>query len=125
MKKLFYILFIPFLLFACVPEDHVLEIEIVNNTTEPVNELLVTTAGEKSSFEADVLPPGQKINHTLRVPGNAADGKYTFRFSRSNGEQSSTTGNYLEEEDGALKKTLVFNIRDQDVNVEQKTLEVE
>lgn len=125
MKKLFLLLILSISLFACVPEDHVLEIEIRNNTLEPVQDLQVVTAGDRTSFKADNLPPGEVINHTLQVKGNFADGNYTFSFSRKNGEQESTTGSYTEEKEGALKKTLVFNIQEQGVEVEQRALEVE
>lgn len=125
MKSVLFSFLISILFFSCVPEDHVLEIEIVNNTSEPVQNIEVLTAEDKYSFKADNLPPGQKIDHTLQVPGNSADGTYTFRFSRNSGEQESTTGSYLKEEEGYLKKTLVFDIQDQGVNVEQKVLEVE
>lgn len=125
MKKFFTILLITSFFFACVPEDHVLEIEIVNNSLEPVKDIKVFTAGEKVSFEADNLPPGQEIVHTLQVPGNSADGQYTFRFKRKNGKEESATGSYLEERDGPLKKTLIFEIQESAVNVSQKALEVE
>ncbi len=125
MKKPFLILLISSLFFACVPEDHILEIEIVNNTAEPVRDVAVLTASDRVTFEVDVLPPGQEIAHTLQVPGNTADGKYTFRFTRSNGEQETATGSYLEEDEGYLKKTLVFGIQEESVNVEQEVLEVE
>lgn len=125
MKKIFLFTFITTLLFSCVPEDHVLEIEIQNNTSQPVKDIKVFTAGDKVSFEVDVLPAGQKIDHTMQIQGNVADGQYTMQFSRNNGEQESATGNYMEEEEGALKKTLVFNIGEQGVEVEQKVLEVE
>ncbi|WP_156877175.1 hypothetical protein [Salinimicrobium terrae] len=125
MKKNLLLLFFTGLFFSCVPEDHVLEIEIVNNTAEPVENLKLFTAGDRVSFEADVLPAGQEIAHTLQVPGNSADGKYTFSFSRSNGQQESTTGSYLEEEEGALKKILEFEIQDEGVNVNHQVLDVE
>lgn len=111
-----------FLLLACVPEDHVLEIEIINNTAEPVKDLKVITAGGKVSFEADNLPAGQKIGHTLNISGNSADGEFTFRFSRSGGEEVSSSGSYLEEDGGYLKKILIFHIQQQGVKVEQKVL---
>lgn len=125
MNKSFFLLILIFSFFSCVPEDHVLEIEIVNNTTEPVRNIKVLTAGEKMSFEADNLPPGQEIAHTLNVPGNTADGKYTFRFTRSNGKEESATGSYLDGDEGALKKTLIFEVQEDGVNVEHKVLETE
>jgi hypothetical protein len=125
MKKSLLLLFLSFLFFACVPEDHVLEIEIVNNTGEPVKDIILSTAGDKVSFKADNLPAGQDIEHTMQVKENFADGQYIFRFTRSNGEQESATGSYMDEEEGALKKTLVFSIQEQGVNVENKVLEVE
>lgn len=123
MKRFFTILLFFSFFFACVPEDHVLEIEIINNTSERVQNLEVFTAGEKMNFSADNLPPGQKISHTLQVPGNSADGQYTFRFTRSNGEKGSATGSYLDDTEGALKKTLVFDIQEEGVNVEHKVLD--
>lgn len=125
MKKTFLLLLMTAFLFACVPEDHVLEIEIVNNTSEPVKDLRIYTAEDRVGFKADNLPAGQKIGHTMQIKGNFADGQYTFRFLRNNGNQESATGSYLEEEEGALKKTLVFIIQEQGVKVEQKVLEVE
>ena len=125
MKKPFLLLIIFILSVACVPEDHVLEIEIQNNTSQPVKELYLSTAADKFSFKADNLPPGQQIEHTLQVPEALADGEFTFRFTRNNGERGSATGSYLQNEEGALKKTLVFNIQEESVNVEQKVLEVE
>jgi hypothetical protein len=124
MKKSFYVLTIMFFMMACVPEDHVLEIEIVNNTTEPVKDIYLSTAGDRISFKADNLPAGEDIAHTMEVKKALADGQYTFRFTRSTGEQETATGSYLDDEEGALKKTLVFNIQEEDVNVEQKVLEV-
>ncbi|MCY2686400.1 hypothetical protein [Salinimicrobium sp. TH3] len=124
MKKIYLLLFIAGLFFACVPEDHVLEIEIVNNTSQPVKDIKILTAGDRVSFAADVLPAGQDIAHTLQVKSNIADGKYTFRFTRSNGEQELVQGTYLEEGEGYLKKTLLFSIQEQAVNVDQKVLEV-
>lgn len=97
MKRKYLTLLMFFLLLACVPEDHVLEIEIINNTAEPVKDLKVITAGGKVSFEADNLPAGQKIGHTLNISGNSADGEFTSRFSRSGGEEVSSSGSYLEE----------------------------
>lgn len=122
MKRKYLTLLMFFLLLACVPEDHVLEIEIINNTAEPVKDLKVITAGGKVSFEADNLPAGQKIGHTLNISGNSADGEFTFRFSRSGGEEVSSSGSYLEEDGGYLKKILIFNIQQQGVKVEQKVL---
>lgn len=123
MKKSFFLLFSVFSLFACVPEDHVLEIEIINNTTEPVKNIFLSTAGDKVSFKADNLPAGQDIEHTMQVKEAVADGQYTFRFTRSNGEQATATGSYLDNTEGALKKTLVFDIQEESVNVEHKVLE--
>lgn len=125
MKRSLLFLFLSSIILSCVPEDHVLEIEIVNNTNEPVKEVFLMTAGDRVSFKADNLPAGQDIEHTMRVKQNIADGEYTFRFTRSNGEQEVATGSYLEENKGALKKTLVFSIQEEGVNVEQKVLEVE
>ncbi|MHA6279107.1 hypothetical protein ACXYMT_02920 [Salinimicrobium sp. CAU 1759] len=125
MKRSLLLLFLTMLFFACVPEDHVLEIEIVNNTSQPIRDIKLSTAGDRVSFEADNLPPGQEIGHTLQVKGNSADGEYTFRFLRSNGKQESATGSYMDDEEGALKKTLVFNVQEKSVNVEHKVLEVE
>lgn len=125
MKKSFFLLFTIFSFFACVPEDHVLEIEIVNNTGEPVEDLILSTAGDRVSFKADNLPAGQNIEHTMQVKQAVADGQYTFRFTRSSGKQESVTGSYSDNAEDALKKTLVFNIQEEGVNVEQKVLEVE
>lgn len=125
MRRSFFAIFLSVLLFSCVPEDHVLEVEIINSTSEPIQNLRLLTGEDNVSFNADNLPAGQEINHTLQVPGNFADGKYTFRFTRSNGEEESTTGSYMEEEEGALKKILVFEIEEQGVNVDHKVLEVE
>lgn len=124
MKRTFTLLLVLTLFFACVPEDHVLEIEIVNQTAEPVTDIELLTASDRVSFKADVLPAGQEITHTLQVPGNNADGQYTFRFSR-NGVQETATGSYLEEEEEYLKKILIFEIQEQSVNVEQEVLEAE
>jgi hypothetical protein len=124
MKKIFTLLFFIGLIFSCVPEDHVLELELVNNTSEAVKNLKVFTAGEKVSFEVDVLPAGEEIAHSLQVPKDAVDGKYTFRFTRSNGKQESVTGSYLKEGEDYLKKTLVFDIQQNAVNVNHKMLEV-
>ena len=126
MKRLIFLLFLTsfFFFFSCVPEDHVLEIEIVNNTTEPVKNIFLSTAGDRISFKADNLPPGQNIEHTMQVKETFADGEYTFRFLRNNGKEEAVTGSYLEEDPGALKKTLVFDIQDEGVNVEQEVLEV-
>ena len=125
MERPFLILLITSLLFACVPEDHVLEIEIVNYSSEPVKDITLSTAGDRVSFAADVLPTRQEIAHTMQVKEAFADGKYTFRFSRNNREQETATGRYLEEGEGFLKKTLVFKILEQSVNVDQRVLEVE
>ena len=125
MKRSFLLLFISLFILSCVPEDHVLEIEIVNNTNQPVQDIMLSTAGDRVSFEADNLPSGQEIDHTMQVKGNTADGKYTFRFTRSNGKQESVTGSYLDEGKGGLKKTLVFSIQEQSVNVEHEILEIE
>jgi hypothetical protein len=125
MKKVLVLFLMILILPACVPEDHLLEIEIQNNSSEPVRDVKVFTAGDKVSFEVDVLPAGQKIDHTLRIKENSADGEYNFRFSRSNGERESATGSYLQEEERAFKKTLVFNIQERGVEVEQKALKVE
>ena len=124
MKKIITLLLFIGLIFSCVPEDHVLELELVNNTSERVKNLKVFTAGEKVSFEVDALPAGQEIAHTLQVPANSADGKYTFRFTRSNGKEESVTGSYLKDGEDYLKKTLVFDIQQNAVNVNQKMLEV-
>ncbi|UZH53975.1 hypothetical protein JRG66_08085 [Salinimicrobium tongyeongense] len=124
MKKIFTLLFFIGSIFSCVPEDHVLELELVNNTSEAVKNLKVFTAGEKVSFEVDVLPAGEEIAHSLQVPKDAVDGKYTFRFTRSNGKQESVTGSYLKEGEDYLKKTLVFDIQQNAVNVNHKMLEV-
>ncbi len=125
MKNLFSILLLVCLFYACVPEDHVLEIEIVNNTSEPVQDLSINTAGDMVGFKADNLPAGQKIDHTLQVPRNFADGDYTFSFSRSNGQKGSATGSYLDNQGEPLKETLVFNIQEQEVIVERKVLKTE
>ncbi|MCX2836949.1 hypothetical protein OQ279_02190 [Salinimicrobium sp. MT39] len=124
MKRIFTVLLFIGLIFSCVPEDHVLELELVNNTSETVKNLRVFTAGEKVSFEVDALPAGQEIAHTLQVPGDAVDGKYTFRFTRNNGKEESVTGSYLQEGDDYFKKTLVFDIQQNAVNVSHKNLEV-
>lgn len=125
MKKFFLLLTLIGLFGSCVPEDHVLEIEIINNTSEPVRDIMVSTAGEKVSFKADNLPAGQDIDHTMQIKENLADGIYTFRFIRSNGKQETAKGSYLDKEEGALKKTLVFNIQEEGVNIQHKVLEVE
>lgn len=125
MKKSLFIVLLTSFFFSCVPEDHVLEIEIQNNTSERITDVKVFTAGERVTFEVDALPAGQQIDHTTQIPGNSADGQFIFQFSRSNGEQESATGNYLENGEGSLKKTLVFDVQEQGVNVEQKSLEVE
>lgn len=124
MKKIFILLLFTGSIFSCVPEDHVLELELVNNSSEAVKNLKVFTAGEKVSFEVDVLPAGEEIAHSLQVPKDAVDGKYTFRFTRSNGKQESVTGSYLKEGEDYLKKTLVFDIQQNAVNVNHKMLEV-
>ncbi|NJW52837.1 hypothetical protein [Salinimicrobium oceani] len=125
MKGLPLILIFSMFFFACVPEDHVLEIEIVNHTDEPVQSIRLSTAKDRLSFEADNLPPGQEIGHTLQVKESVADGEYIFRFIRSNGQQESVSGSYLEEEEGAVKRTLIFNVQEKSVNVEHRVLEVE
>ncbi|WP_324719675.1 hypothetical protein [Salinimicrobium sp. HB62] len=125
MKRIFTLLLFISLIFSCVPEDHVLEIEIVNNTGQPVRDLMLSTAENRVSFKADNLPAGQDIEHTMQVKESFADGQYTFRFTRSNGKEESATGSYMEEGEGALKKTLVFDIREEGVNVEHKVLETE
>lgn len=126
MKRSFFLLFITsfFFFFSCVPEDHVLEIEIVNNTTEPVKDIFLSTAGDRVTFNADNLPAGQNIEHTMQVKETFADGEYTFRFLRSNGKEETATGSYSDDAEGALKMTLLFNIQEEGVNVEQKALEV-
>ncbi len=125
MKKIFSLVLLITLLFACVPEDHVLEIEIVNNTNEPVKNIFLSTAGDRISFKADNLPAGEQIDHTMQVKENFADGKYTFKLTRSNGNQEQASGSYLDEGEEALKKTLVFSIQEKGINVEKKVLEIE
>lgn len=125
MKRSFLTLILSTLIISCVPKDHVLEIEVINNSSEPIEDVRVITGGDKISFKADVLPAGQKIDHTLNIPEAFFDGGYTFRFTRSNGEEMSTTGNYSDEGEGQLKKTLVFEVQEQDVTVNEKVLEVE
>lgn len=125
MKRSFLVLLLTTLFYACAPEDHVLEIEIVNNASEPVQDLKVFTADDRVAFKADVLPPGEDIAHTLQVPGNFADGKYNFSFTRSNGNRETATGSYLEEDGSYVKKTLVFSIQEGAVNVDHRTFEAE
>lgn len=125
MKNSIFAIILSVFIVSCVPEDHVLELEIINSTGEPVKDVKVLTAGDKITFEVDVLPAGQKIDHTLNIGNDVADGKYTFRFSRNNGAQESTSGSYLEEGGKYLKKTLVFQIQEENVKVDQKVLEVE
>lgn len=124
MKRSILALFLTLLVFSCAPEDHVLEIEIINNTSQPVKDIVLNTAGDRVGFKADNLPAGQDISHTLQVRGSIADGNYTFNFTRSSGEQETATGSYLNGDEGALKKTLVFSIQEKGVNVERKVLEV-
>ena len=48
-----------------------------------------------------------------------------LKFSRRNGEQETITGRNLQEGEGYLKKTLVFKIMEESVNVDQRILEAE
>ncbi len=124
MKKFFFLLIFIGYFTGCVPEDHVLEIEIQNNSDDTIENIKVSTADDKATFLADALPPGEELSHTLRVPNKLVDGIYKLEFYRNNGKKETSTGRYLEEEEGYLKKILSFTIREGSVNVQQKELEV-
>lgn len=120
MKKMLFLLIVTGLFISCVPEDHVLEIEIRNNSAENIKDIKISTADGKTTFLADALSPGEDISHTLKVPNKFADGAYKLEFYRGNGEKETSTGRYLEEEEGYLKKILAFTILEDSVNVQQK-----
>ncbi len=124
MKKILFLLIVIGCFTNCVPEDHVLEIEIQNNSAENIQNIQVSTAGDKATFLAEALSPGEEISHTLKVPNKFADGIFKLEFYRRNGESETSTGRYLEEEEGFLKKILVFTILEDSVNVQQKKFEV-
>lgn len=124
MKKIVFLLIVIGCFTGCVPEDHILEIEIQNNSAQDIRDIRVSTADEKATFLADALAPGEEISHTLKVPNKFADGTYNLEFYRNNGKREASTGRYLEEEEGFLKKILVFTILEDSVNVQQKEFEV-
>lgn len=124
MKKMLFLLVVTGWFISCVPEDHVLEIEIRNNSAENIKNIKISTADDEATFLADALSPGEEISHTLKVPNQFADGIYKLEFTRNSGERETSTGRYLEKEEGFLKKILAFTILEDSVNVQQKEFEV-
>lgn len=124
MKKILILLIFIKGFTGCVPEDHILEIEIQNNSAEDIKDIRISTADDKTTFLADALAPGEEISHTLKVPNEFSDGTYKLEFYRNNGKREASTGRYLEGEEGFLKKILAFTILEDSVNVQQKEFEV-
>ena len=118
MKKISLFLLTIFSFFGCMPEDHFLEVVIQNNSSQPLRDLEVITAGGKVSFSANVLPAGEDIGHVLEVKEQFVDGKYTFRFLRSNNARETATGSYLEQTEAGRKKTITFKVQEDEIEVE-------
>lgn len=121
MKKILFVLFILTCLTSC-NLDHELEVKIKNNSDARITNIRFSFANGKYAYAADGLSPKEEVSGKLEVVDVFSDENVIFEYTTANGQKIRRNFSLSEEKEAS--KMLIFEIANEDVNLEEQPLDL-
>lgn len=95
---------------AFIKKDGI-EINIINNSSDPITSLEFTTIEKLEFIEIDGIAPNDSAQHFLSMTNNKIDGSYSLTFKRVSGEIETVEGGYYTN-GKALDQRIIVEVED-------------
>ena len=98
-------------------KENGIEMEIKNNSNEPITNVEFTTSEKLEVIKIDRIEPNESVNEFLSMRDNQFDGTYSLIFNRANGKKEISVGGYYTN-GSSLNKWVKFEVKNDTTIVE-------
>ena len=110
MKKLLAITIILTLNSCFMFNENGIEMEIKNDSSEPISNVEFTTSENLDVIKIDRIEPNESVTEFLSMRKNKSDGAYSLTFTRANGKKEMSGGGYYTN-GGSLDRWVKFEVK--------------